>query len=137
MVVRISDKTQNYSKVTKLLVKPFKNVQYTYLTKFTNVYLYILTKMRNVSLKHFGDSVVTFKKPISSIKSSLFFHYISFIYHHKKKRLTKVSHLLKLRFRILTLNKITNIRTQFMNIIFTKINHMSTLVSFPEYTIFW
>lgn len=29
--------------------------------------------MRNVSLKHFGDSVVTFKKPISSIKSSLFF----------------------------------------------------------------
>ena len=25
MVVRISDKTQNYSKVTKLLVKPFKN----------------------------------------------------------------------------------------------------------------
>ena len=24
MVVRISDKTQNYSKVTKLLVKPFK-----------------------------------------------------------------------------------------------------------------
>ena len=25
MVVRISDKTQNYSKVTKLLVKPTKN----------------------------------------------------------------------------------------------------------------
>ena len=24
MVIRISDKTQNYSKVTKLLVKPFK-----------------------------------------------------------------------------------------------------------------
>lgn len=42
-----------------------------------NVYLYILTKMRNVSLKHFGDSVVTFKKPITSIKSSLFFHYLS------------------------------------------------------------
>lgn len=33
--------------------------------------------MRNVSLKHFGDSVVTFKKPISSIKSSLFFLYLS------------------------------------------------------------
>ena len=26
MVVRISDKTQNYSKVTKLLVKPFGNI---------------------------------------------------------------------------------------------------------------
>ena len=26
MVVRISDKTQNYSKVTKLLVKPFRNI---------------------------------------------------------------------------------------------------------------
>ena len=26
MVVRISDKTQNYSKVTKLLVKPSKNI---------------------------------------------------------------------------------------------------------------
>ena len=26
MVVRISDKTQNYSKVTKLLVKPKENV---------------------------------------------------------------------------------------------------------------
>jgi hypothetical protein len=25
MVIRISDKTQNYSKVTKLLVKPFFN----------------------------------------------------------------------------------------------------------------
>lgn len=33
--------------------------------------------MRNVSLKHFGDSVVTFKKPITSIKSSLFFYYLS------------------------------------------------------------
>ena len=33
--------------------------------------------MRNVSLKHFGDSVVTFKKSISSIKSSLFFLYLS------------------------------------------------------------
>ncbi len=33
--------------------------------------------MRNVSLKHFGDSVVTFKKPISSIKSLLFFLYLS------------------------------------------------------------
>ena len=42
--------------------------------------------MRNVSLKHFGDSVVTFKKPISSIKSSLFFHYISFyLSSHEKK----------------------------------------------------
>ena len=99
---------QRFYLLSQLLTN-FKNVQYTYLTKFTNVYLYILTKMRNVSLKHFGDSVVTFKKPISSIKSSLFFHYISFIYHHKKKRLTKVSQLLKLRFRILTLNKITNI----------------------------
>ena len=99
---------QRFYLLSQLLTN-FKNVQYTYLTKFTNVYLYILTKMRNVSLKHFGDSVVTFKKPISSIKSSLFFHYISFIYHHKKKRLTEVSQLLKLRFRILTLNKITNI----------------------------
>jgi hypothetical protein len=27
MVVRISDKTQNYSKVTKLLVKPLKNMK--------------------------------------------------------------------------------------------------------------
>lgn len=62
--------------------------------------------MRNVSLKHFGDSVVTFKKPISSIKSSLFFLYLS---SQEEKRLTEVSHLLKLRFRILTLNKITNI----------------------------
>ena len=99
---------QRFYLLSQLLTN-FKNVQYTYLTKFTNVYLYILTKMRNVSLKHFGDSVVTFKKPISSIKSSHFFHYISFIYHHKKKRLTEVSQLLKLRFRILTLNKITNI----------------------------
>lgn len=75
--------------------------------------------MRNVSLKHFGDSVVTFKKPISLSRVShqenanffpLKVYYFSFIYHHKKKkRLTEVSHLLKLRFRILTLNKITNI----------------------------
>ena len=28
MVVRISDKTQNYSKVTKLLVKPFSMQKY-------------------------------------------------------------------------------------------------------------
>ena len=28
MVVRISDKTQNYSKVTKLLVKPKFNLEY-------------------------------------------------------------------------------------------------------------
>ena len=69
----------------------------------------IIRNLVSFSLKHFGDSVVTFKKPIFSIKSSLFFHYISFIYHHKKKRLTEVSQLLKLRFRILTLNKITNI----------------------------
>lgn len=62
--------------------------------------------MRNVSLKHFGDSVVTFKKPISSIKSSLFFLYLS---SQEEKKTHRSEPLLKLRFRILTLNKITNI----------------------------
>ena len=38
---------------------------------------HFVNSLRNVSLKHFGDSVVTFKKPITSIKSSLFFHYLS------------------------------------------------------------
>ena len=62
--------------------------------------------MRNVSLKHFGDSVVTFKKPISSIKSSLFFLYLS---SQEEKKTHRSEPLLKLRFRILTKNKITNI----------------------------
>ena len=61
--------------------------------------------MRNVSLKHFSDSVVTFKKPITSIKSSLFFHYLS----SQDKQTHRSEHLLKLRFRIFTKNKITNI----------------------------
>ena len=61
--------------------------------------------MRNVSLKHSGDSVVTFKKPISSIKSSLFFLYLS----SQEKKTHRSEPLLKLRFRILTKNKITNI----------------------------
>ena len=73
--------------------------------------------MRNVSLKHFGDSVVTFKKPISlsrvsikrtlisSIKSLLFFLYLS----SQEKKTHRSEPLLKLRFRILTKNKITNI----------------------------
>ncbi len=65
--------------------------------------------MRNVSLKHFGDSVVTFKKPIFSIKSPLFYTILPLSTLSKSRKLTEVSQLLKLRFRILTLNKITNI----------------------------
>ena len=66
---------------------------------------YFVNSLRNVSLKHFGDSVVTFKKPIFSIKSSLFFLYLS----SQEKKTHRSELLLKLRFRILTKNKITNI----------------------------
>ena len=42
MVVRISDKTQNYSKVTKLLVKPIFNY---FLIQLNNLHFYILKNL--------------------------------------------------------------------------------------------
>ncbi len=81
------------------------------------LFLHILTKIRNVN------------KLCIIQRKQQFFPLTS------KKKTHRSEPLLKLRFRILTKNKITDVRTQFMNIIFTKINHMSTLVPFPEYTI--
>ena len=48
MVVRISDKTQNYSKVTKLLVKPIKFVYAHTLSEPAKIYL----EKNNIAFKY-------------------------------------------------------------------------------------
>ena len=50
MVVRISDKTQNYSKVTKLLVKPLNNISSEFFG-FTELEVKQLLKDYNLSKK--------------------------------------------------------------------------------------
>ena len=59
MVVRISDKTQNYSKVTKLLVKPF-NYYYCYmkvarnflsLRKANEMSCYLITNVETIRVE--------------------------------------------------------------------------------------
>ena len=46
MVVRISDKTQNYSKVTKLLVKP-KEIRSTLFELINDIEVYLKTQLAN------------------------------------------------------------------------------------------
>ena len=49
MVIRISDKTQNYSKVTKLLVKPMINVIFK---NFFMAYTSLITSSLSIIIYH-------------------------------------------------------------------------------------
>ena len=69
MVVRISDKTQNYSKVTKLLVKPIKNG------------ILLITDVQN--LKNVNIAYIPTKKFSSSEKKKL----INLFYDNRLKRI--------------------------------------------------
>ena len=51
MVVRISDKTQNYSKVTKLLVKPMKkSIRLLYVVVLSMIVNWVLNQFLSSSL---------------------------------------------------------------------------------------
>ena len=51
MVIRVSDKKKNYSKVTKLLVKPFNLLNHIYFLCIFDFFLFIVTIHTIISLR--------------------------------------------------------------------------------------
>ena len=81
MVVRISDKTQNYSKVTKLLVKP------TFLSKNKDFDIFKKLSISSHSWFSVGSLVPAFQKEIDFYESLI--PILSGIYFLEHKKLIK------------------------------------------------